>query len=246
MFAEMDNSNSNSAPSINEKKFLQKQLKEIKSLKYLNKDNSASLIIDESFLNEHFLCRICKDILHNPICCSECGENFCEECILKFTTTNKACINSCPWKNGILVKTHPAVMNFLDKLSFVCLNSCGNDKIPYFGLEKHLQSTCKLKRMICKNNLCNFTGNEEEVKKHLSDCDYSTVFCPICKTSFKRIEKHNCAEFFINKYNQVKESYSKMLNEYTNKFQFLEDLSEFINKQIENKNTKNEESKEHN
>jgi hypothetical protein len=219
--------------SLNEINFNTKNIKKQKSLEYL-----ISLEpFDQTFINLHLVCRICKNILNNPKQCSECEENFCEKCYTDFISINESCINSCT--NSTAIKTHPAVINFLEKLHFKCIYN-NQEIISYGEIERHLTSVCKYRMKICKNLDCDFTSQSPEIlNQHIENCLFEIVSCPICKSVFKKKDVHNCSEFFLAKLQSTRDEFKGLNEEYSGKLKELEDLAEHINREIMNKSNSN-------
>lgn len=223
--------------SVNEIKFLSKIIKQQKNL-----ENLISVEpFDQNFINQHFICRICKNILNNPKQCSECDENFCENCFIDFTSINQSCINSCT--NSISLKSHPAVINFLEKLHFKCIFN-NQEVISYGEIERHLTNACKYREMICKNLDCDFTSKSiDDINKHIENCLFEKVLCPVCKIIFKKKEVHNCSDFFLIKLQSTRDEFKVLNEEYSVKLKELEDLAEHINREILKKSNMNEKIK---
>lgn len=219
-----DNGNSN-----NELKFYSDNLKKQKSLEHL-----VHGIFPIEFIRKHFICRICSGVLYNPKQCSECEEDFCEDCFTEYLREKKLCINSCSITNP--VKTHPSVINLLEKLTFRCMFN-SKEIISYTEIERHIRTSCKHRPFICKFEGCNFLGTSDEINMHQNNCGFQKVSCPICKSIFysKNAFQHKCAEFFIEKYTKTKERFNKMVEQYEAKLKDVEILTDYVEKQINSK-----------
>ena len=100
-------------------------------------------------------------------------------------------------------------------------------------MERHITLTCKNRLSICKNLDCQFVSNNtDQIDEHYQNCVYSLLSCPICKRIFKKKDEHNCAEFFITKLNSTQEIFRSLTEEYSVKLKELEDMTEYVNKQI--------------
>ena len=174
---------------------------------------------DDDFTITYLICKICKDVLHNPRECAECEENFCELCLNDYLKKNKICINSCMEKK--IAKSHPLIISKLEKLSFSCL-FC-QKHILYSSLPRHL-SSCENRLEICKNDHCKFIGSPEEIGNHADNCEHTYLFCPICKTDFQKIEKHCCGDLFLEKYKSLKDKYVNNAKNFDEKIKELETL----------------------
>lgn len=214
-----------SSVTANQKRYKDKLLKEQKSLKYLIKDNKMS----EKLIEDYFKCRICKNIVHEPVECSGCEDIFCTSCFEDFLKTNKCCMNFCT--DVKLQRTHANVINLLDKLVFRCIFNCGQ-QIRYQDLERHLilSDSCKNKQTICPNKDCEFTGNLERIDKHIGECLNVEVFCSVCKITYKKSENHNCSDHFTEKFKSLQKLYDEMTKEYETRFTNLEVISVCVHK----------------
>lgn len=212
----------------NTREFYNKKIKSQKSLEFLINIDAY----DPYFIKTHFICRICKHLLNNPNQCSGCEENFCQDCLSEFSKSNKYCINSCSLSNPM--KTHPAIINFMEKLKFRCIFN-NNEIINYNDIDRHLISECKFRQFLCKFKECDYYGSKDEVTKHIETCEFQIVFCPICKLTYKTKDKHDCAEYFIFKYNKTKEMYKEMIKNYEVEFKKLNELVDLINVKITEK-----------
>jgi hypothetical protein len=205
----------------NKKKFLKEQIK--KQMKIENIISSD--IFDSNFITHHLICRICKCVLLKPVQCPECEENFCSSCFMEFSQENKYCINSCTVKES--VKTHVAVINFLEKLKFKCIGN--NEEINYVDIVKHLTETCEYKQSVCPNLNCDFVSRvEEAVEYHLQTCENSLQQCVVCNVSYRRKESHDCSHFFLRKIEETKEIFKQLKEDYTTKLKELNNLAEYI------------------
>ena len=210
----------------NTTEFLDKLCKEQRKLNHL-------LTKDDEFTVKYLICRICKDVLHNPKECGECEENFCDLCLNDYLNKNKICINSCMEKK--ISKSHPLILSKLEKLSFSCLFCTKH--ILYSSIPKHL-SICENRQEICKNENCKFKGIPEEVCIHAETCEYTNLFCPICKTDFQKIDKHCCGDLFLEKYKNLRVklvSNSKMFDEKIRELESILDNAIKVAKEKEEK-----------
>ena len=101
----------------------------------MNKFINKSLIIkDEIYLkNQKFLlCKICEDILIEPMKCSKCISIFCKKCVDDWMAKNKKCPNNCEQSN---YNESAFINDIICQISFKCL-FC-NENIKYNEIKDH-------------------------------------------------------------------------------------------------------------
>jgi hypothetical protein len=174
---------------------------------------------DDDFIRTYLICKICKEVLHNPKECGECEENFCESCINDYFNKNKLCLNSCMEKK--IIKSHPLIISKLEKLLFSCMYC--QKHVQNLELPRHL-TLCENRKEICKNDNCKFIASPSEVDKHAEACEYTYLFCPICKSDFQKIDGHRCGDLFLQKYKTLKDKYLSNSKAFDTKIKELENL----------------------
>ena len=205
-------------------KIMKSKLKDFQKESFIKQLNVKYLVLSRDnnfYFDEYITCKICSNILYLPKECSSCELNFCENCINKYCNLHKTCINNCYSFN--LRNSHNIVIHQLEKLNLNCMYC--NGEFPYLKIEHHLQE-CKDRLELCLNIKCSFVGNVEEMKKH--DCLYETMFCPMCKEEFLKVDKHNCNIVFVNKYTDICSKFKLLKDEIFEIEDEIRELRSFI------------------
>ena len=147
-------------------------------------------------VTEAVLCKICKNLLDDPMECSVCNSGFCRSCIDSWRATYHSCPNNC--SNFIIRKAHIIVRNILDQLEVKCENNgFGCEKIiRYENLKKH-ESECELKPTPCFNskNGCTKKVLSKNKREHEDKCEYGIFVCKKgCELRILRkdLPNHSC------------------------------------------------------
>jgi len=148
-----------------------------------------SRIVDRKEIAEHFLCPICQYLLVDPVCCSQCKNNFCKPCldtwIRRQGQTRSICPNRCI--NFYKQKAPPIVKSMLSQLKLKCTfepNGC-QEAINYDTLTKHEQ-TCGYRGSTCTG--CGKLFIAKELMEHEKWCEGVLVTCELCQLVLKRKE----------------------------------------------------------
>eukprot|EP00829_Urostomides_striatus_P016873 TRINITY_DN5677_c0_g1_i1.p3 TRINITY_DN5677_c0_g1~~TRINITY_DN5677_c0_g1_i1.p3 ORF type:complete len:128 (+),score=52.91 TRINITY_DN5677_c0_g1_i1:64-447(+) len=73
-------------------------------------------------ISEAILCKICLEVLDDPVECSECNSDYCRDCIKIWRARNPTCPNRCA--SNILQKPHKLVFSMLNALEISCKYTC--------------------------------------------------------------------------------------------------------------------------
>ena len=107
---------------------------------------------------DNFTCSICLNIFENPVQCTKCSNNFCQECVKK--------LKRCPLCNEepFEYKLNIWLKRTISEWEFYCPNGCGMKFNDRNELNKHtlICNFCEVKCSICK-----YHGNEEMLWAHL-------------------------------------------------------------------------------
>ncbi len=111
---------------------------------------------------DYYTCKICSYIVKEPLCCLECDDLFCSNCISEWKIKSNFCPHCCkPFKHNRLNKMTKYMLN---NCSIKCPVGC-KERFKYENLYNHFiicKNTKKL--LICK--LCDF-----EIKINLNDSE---------------------------------------------------------------------------
>ena len=199
-------------------------------------------------------CKICLNILLNPYDCSKCGNTFCYSCINKLKESNKKCPFGCT--DYEIAPSSFAIKKFLNQLKFSCLNKengC-NEIISYNNIEQH-DKNCEYINSFCPNNQCGVKIPWNLLKNHIqNECLYTLYECDKChlKLNRKEFESHNKFCKVINKEfekqspivnKMTKDDLNKKKEEFKNLMNGIENLNFFQDKNSEEENNVNNNSK---
>ena len=126
-------------------------------------------------------CKICMNILNDPIDCICCNQTFCRSCIQNYIKTN----NKCPYqdffsknnqkKKSILENLKPSSINFsrfIQSLKFCCKNKKNgcNEALSIEEISEH-DKVCKYKKITHINSKNNFLIDDSDIFINLSNCE---------------------------------------------------------------------------
>ena len=126
-------------------------------------------------------CKICMNILNDPVDCICCNQTFCRSCIQNYIKTN----NKCPYqdfygknnknKKSILENLKPSSINFprfIQSLKFYCKNKKNgcNEILSIEETSEH-DKICKYKKIMSNVNKNNFLIDDNDIFVYLSNCE---------------------------------------------------------------------------
>ncbi len=123
-------------------------------------------------------CKICKELMEDPMECSECNAGFCKACISLWMCDHKSCPNKCA--NCTIRRAHILVRNMLNSLQIKCQNFANGctQVVAYEFLRKH-EAECGYASAACKYspNGCPFRALTKDMKAHEEECGYLLTKC---------------------------------------------------------------------
>ena len=188
--------------------------------------NDLKIIIDLS------KCCICKNILYEPVQCSECDNCFCKSCINEWLQKKFECPFRC--KNSKF-KPNRYINKVLSILNFKCRNGC-ESIIKYEDIKKHYEEDCEkidfqkqYKNLLKKYNDLKIIMYDKifpiaHCHQFLSSYPGPSHRCDMCKKSFE-LHEHGfrCSTCDIDFCNDCS---IKLLNPYTKHNHKLELIKE--------------------
>ena len=164
-------------------------------------------------------CKICMNILNDPIDCICCNQTFCRSCIQNYIKTN----NKCPYqdffnknnqkKKSILENLKPSSINFsrfIQSLKFCCKNKKNgcNEALSIEEISEH-DKVCKYKKIIHINSKNNFLIDDSDIFVNLSNCEGTNHnnYFSLFKDQMNKKKKNEQNNIKIN-YNQDNSSVS--------------------------------------
>lgn len=174
--------------------------------------NLSDLFVGNEKLLDFHKCSICKDILKNPVGCTNCESHYCLICVEQLPPKSYPCHNSC---NFIQTKPSKILLDLLDLLKFKCVNvknGCEEKMINYSLFFKHIED-CGFYLTNCI--YCENFVLSKNISDHLDICSMAPIKCNECNLTFIRKESlsHNDTACLKLLYSSLKNKNGK-LNEY--------------------------------
>ena len=131
--------------------------------------------LDVDSIDEELKCAICIQSFLSPVCDSQCGHTFCQQCIkkwLKSSSTCPTCRQGVNLTNYTPVTTR-AILNQLSRLRVKC-TLCQQMNIE--DRNKHFEK-CPKQIIKCASAdiQCQWKGEREELDLHLETCSFQQI-----------------------------------------------------------------------
>ncbi len=151
-------------------------------------------------LEEIIKCKICYQIIVNPVDCSFCQKSFCYDCLILFTENNKNCPFGCNFSEIKFKNSSNAIKNVLSFLKFSCINLDCKNEIDYNEVLLH-DEKCEFSNIKCPNIGCFEDVKKPELEKHVKfECEFYNFICNICGNKFNirefDLHTNNCRNIF--------------------------------------------------
>lgn len=151
-------------------------------------------------MNNLIGCRICLQVLDEPMECQECRSLFCSACISAYNATQRrpTCVMRCKVN---FKPAHWSVKSLLNELQLTCNNTergC-TQILSYEQMKKHVKE-CDYGWVTCTaKSECPKEGLRSEMKVHDSLCGFVRLDCIHCTSKVKRQElqdhlENNCSK----------------------------------------------------
>jgi len=162
-------------------------------------------------------CKICKEILEDPVECSVCSSGFCKICINQWLLKHPTCPNNCV--DSKIRKAHILVRNLLDQIQLTCAfakNGC-QKILAYEFIKKH-EEECEFKVLPCKfeKNGCSEKFLKKNLAEHEKNCGFDQIICDKgCSEVILRkdIMSHSCITTLKNKIFENRQKVSMLSEE---------------------------------
>lgn len=139
-------------------------------------------------LQDFIKCKICFQILINPVDCCGCQKTFCADCIMLLKENSKNCPFGCDLHQVKIKNSSAAVKSVLLFLKFSCVNSDCQTEISYGEILTH-EENCEFAFVTCPNLNCNQSLLKKNLEKHVKiECEFNTFICEYCEKEFKKSE----------------------------------------------------------
>ena len=137
----------------------------------------------EIFVDEHFHCSICYNVLKDPRMCRNNDHAFCHDCITEHLKVNTQTCPECNDHLTVHMLRRPRLLtNYLSKLKINCDHA--DRGCPEFicveNLESHVES-CGFSPVMCSNENCGMEINKQDKDRHENEvCEYRKMKCQDC------------------------------------------------------------------
>ena len=137
----------------------------------------------EIFVDEHFHCSICYNVLKDPRMCRNNDHAFCLDCITEHLKVNTQTCPECNDHLTVDMLRRPRLLNnYLSKLKINCDHA--DRGCPEFicveNLESHVES-CGFSPVTCSNENCGMEINKQDKDHHENEvCEYRKMKCQDC------------------------------------------------------------------
>ena len=138
----------------------------------------------ERYVDEHFHCSICYNVLKDPRMCRNNEHVFCLDCITEHLKVNSQTCPECNEHLTVDTLRRPRLLtNYLSKLKINCDHASRG--CPEFvcveDLESHVES-CGFSPVMCSNENCGMEINKQDKDHHENEvCEYRKVKCQDCE-----------------------------------------------------------------
>ena len=137
----------------------------------------------EMFVDEHFHCSICYNVIKDPRMCHKNEHVFCHDCITEHLKVNTQTCPECNDHLTVDMLRRPRLLtNYLSKLKINCDHA--DRGCPEFicveNLESHVES-CGFSPVMCSNENCGMEINKQDKDNHENEvCEYRKMKCQDC------------------------------------------------------------------
>ena len=158
---------------------------------------NSSNILGSSFM-DNFSCKICFEILHDPVQCQNNEHHFCRGCITKHLGNSKTC--PLCMEQLTLETLRPPSRVILDIVAQLKKPRCSHvsrgceENVQVEELLLHEQ-TCGYAPVVCSNEGCKETVNRRDKQSHeTEECKFRKITCESCDEELVYVdyERHQC------------------------------------------------------
>ena len=174
-------------------------------------ENNSEL--SSSFM-DNFSCKICLEVLHDPVQCQNNEHYFCRKCVTKHLGNSETC--PLCMEQLTLETLRPAPRVILDIVAQLKKPRCSHvsrgceENVQVEELLLHEQ-TCGYAPVVCSNEGCKETVNRRDKESHeTEECKLRKITCESCDEELVYVdyEKHQCT--LRKEMNEVKSRLDEM------------------------------------
>ena len=154
-------------------------------------------LMGSSFMH-NFSCKICLEVLHDPVQCQHNEHYFCRACITKHLENSETC--PLCMDQLTLETLKPPSRIILDVVSQLKKPRCSHvsrgctENVQVEQLLLH-EETCGYAPVVCSNEGCEETLNRRDKESHeTEECKFRKITCDSCneELAYVDFEKHRC------------------------------------------------------
>ncbi len=151
-----------------------------------------------SSFGENFSCKICLEILHDPVQCQHNEHYFCRKCLTKHLENSETCPLCMDQLTLETLRPAPrivaSVVSQLKKPRCSHVSRGCTENVQVEELLLHEQ-TCGYAPVVCSNEGCKETVNRRDKESHETEkCKFRKITCESCEEELVYVdfEKHQC------------------------------------------------------
>ena len=170
-------------------------------------------VIGSSFM-DNFSCKICLEVLHDPVQCQNNEHYFCRTCITKHLENSETCPLCMDQLTLETLRPAPrvvaSVVSQLKKPRCSHVSRGCTDNVQVEGFLLH-EETCGYAPAVCSNEGCKETVNRRDKESHeTEECKFRKITCESCNKELTYVdyEKHQCT--LRKEINEVKSRLDEM------------------------------------
>ncbi|CAB3977825.1 TNF receptor-associated factor family DDB_G0272829-like [Paramuricea clavata] len=156
--------------------------------------------LNSSFM-DNFSCKICLEVLHDPVQCQNNEHYFCRKCVTKHLGNSETCPLCMEQLTLETLRTVPRVI--LDIVAQLKKPRCShvsrgceeNVQVEVFEELLLHEQTCGYAPVVCSNEGCKETVNRRDKESHeTEECKFRMITCESCDEELVYVdyEKHQC------------------------------------------------------
>ena len=153
----------------------------------------------QNVVDSNFDCRICGNVLKDPVQCRRNEDYYCTPCIVKYLTESSQTCPVCEESLTVKQLKEPSklVANYLSSLKISCdyaARGC-RDVVQLGNLKDHVE-VCGFVPVRCSSAGCSMVISKRDKKHHEAQkCGFRKIRCETCGKSVpqKKVDTHGCA-----------------------------------------------------
>lgn len=163
-----------------------------------------SLLVEKTEANNFFICKICLNIVKDPMSCGSCTCLFCIKCFEKnLSNFSQAGCPNCRNSPFQEIKISLFTKNHLNNLDIFCPFNC-RTKIKYEKIKEHSTKCENFNNIPCKHCLKRF--KRPDIKVHETICDEKLLSCDKCQLKFPIKHKVSHDFYYCSKMSELKKN----------------------------------------